>query len=203
MTRRIPVAIGSWSVVFAAALVSAGLIEPARAQGPGVALLVQQTPVLGGTTHPAPGVHTFSQNAEVTLSADPSPGYRFVYWLGDVSEPVAARTVAYLDKPKIIVAVFNRIEHDTLRMRGGASNRSGGASTARSGLITSAVSFGQPSGSVSGGGSGTSGRTRVQEPPPPLPPEPPIPEPATAVLLALGSLFALTRRRQAQRLPRE
>lgn len=200
MTRRIPAVFGSWFLALAVVLAGLGLLDPACGQTPGVVLLVQQTPAKAGTTFPSPGVHNFSQNEEVTLTAIPHPGYRFVYWLGDVSEPVATRTVAYLDKPKIVVAVFDRIEYETMEARSGVSATTTGASSARSGLIagSSGISSGGGGISSSGTSGGSSNGTDAEDLPPPLPePEPPIPEPATAVLLALGGLYALTRRRMA------
>ena len=89
---------------------------PAYSLAAPTTLMVQQTPADGGTVTPNPGVHNFGVNSNVTLTATPKPGYQFVYWLGDVSDPTGQSTVATLDGPKIIVAVFERIQYETLAM---------------------------------------------------------------------------------------
>jgi hypothetical protein len=38
----------------------------------------------------------------------PSPGYQFVYWIGNVTEATSSTTVVCLDTPKIVIAVFER-----------------------------------------------------------------------------------------------
>ena len=156
------------------------LFTPVYCQTSGIALLIQQSPPQGGVIIPSAGVYEFEINAKVTLTATPKPGYQFVYWLGDVVDPTASTTVAYLNKPKIIVAVFEQSEYGFLV--GGAT-----------------VSAGSPSSFVGGGGyspSSGGGGGYIPPRPPPQPPEPPIPEPATGLLLALGSL-ALLRKRSA------
>ena len=72
------------------------------------AVLVQESPVGAGEIKPGIGVHTFSINETVTLTTVPKPGYRFVYWLGDVSNPTTNRTMLAVDGPKIIIAVFEQ-----------------------------------------------------------------------------------------------
>ena len=137
------------------------------------ALLLQQSPANGGTVTPTIGVHNFELNTVVTLMAIPEPGYRFVYWLGDVSDPESNNTVASLDTPKIIIAVFERDsyeylpEPDVIR------------SLPAPELIGTPQTISSPS--FSGGGT---------PPPPDNPPE--VPEPVSLLLLAAGGL--LTRR---------
>lgn len=106
--------IGWQGVILAIVVVVAGLPRLAHCQTAGTALLLQQSPVNGGTITPSVGVHHFDLNTDVTLTAIPKPGYQFVYWLGDVSDPTASRTVAYLDAPKIIIAVFERVAYEFL-----------------------------------------------------------------------------------------
>jgi hypothetical protein len=212
----IPASVRGWGHVLCACLVAFCWARPARGQAVDVVLLLQQTPTKGGTIIPGPGVHRFALNSEVTLTAVPTPGYEFLFWLGQVNDPATSRTTARLDKPKIIIAVFERSQYDLPRRAGGAPgrNRAVGGATARSGLLNTAVDFYQPSTSSGGGsrvGTTQSSRGRVivydpgvepPEPPAPLEPpgppgppeEPPIPEPATGVLLLMGSLFALRRR---------
>ena len=72
-------------------------------------LLLHQAPFRGGTVTPDIGVaHTFKHNKTITLTAVPNPGYHFVYWLGDVSEPTTNNTTVTLNSPKFIIAVFTR-----------------------------------------------------------------------------------------------
>jgi hypothetical protein len=136
---------------------------------------------------PIAGVYHFELNSEVTLTAVPKPGYQFVYWLGDVSDPAATNTIVYLDKTKIIIAVFEQSEYGALAAEEGMPGGGGGGG---GGLVTTVGNYGQTGGMSGGGGGGTpkisksvySKGTEV------------IPEPATGVLLVLGSLFAFTRR---------
>src|SRR4030043_361321 len=106
MKRETSAFVGWRSCVLALLIVSFGLSAPAYCRTAGVALLVQQTPAQGGTVVPPPGVHYFAPDSQVALAATPKPGYQFLYWLGDVSDPNSSSTSAYLDGPKIIVAVF-------------------------------------------------------------------------------------------------
>jgi hypothetical protein len=156
------------------------LFTPAYCQTSGVTLLIEQNPPQGGVITPGVGVHNFDINAEVTLTAIPKPGYQFIHWLGDVVDPTASTTVVYLNKPKIIIAVFEQTEYGFL-------------------LEAATVSTGSPSSFVGGGGylppsAGGGGGGYIPPGPPPKPP--PIPEPATGLLLALGGL-ALLRKRSA------
>ena len=80
----------------------------------GYALMIQQSPVNGGTVTPGLGIQRFGLNEVVTLTAIPKPGYHFVYWLGDVIEETTEETTVVVDSPKIIIAVFERTEYSTL-----------------------------------------------------------------------------------------
>lgn len=191
MKRHSPISISGWAIGLAVVLIATGLLEPAHGQAGEIALVLQRTPSQGGKITPGPGVHHFSPNAEVTLTAIPSLGYQFVCWLGDVGDPAAERTVTYLDRPKIIIAVFEQTKYGTPLTKG---RTSGG------GLIGSAADFGGrgPSGAV-GGSPGTAIAKHAEaEALVPQPESPassaPVPEPATGILLALGGLFALARR---------
>jgi len=189
MKRNNSIFIGSQTVILTLAVVLFGLFEPAYCETDGTALLLRQTPPQGGKITPSVGVHHFEPYAGVTLTAVPKPGYHFVYWLGDVSDPTANSTIVYLDAPKIVIAVFERSEYDFLAGEempqsspvGGLSG--GGADYSRRG----------------GGGIGRiRGRGEREEEPPEeedFPVPEPIPEPATGVLLVLGSLFAFVKHR--------
>ena len=186
-------------LIVAFAAVAIFFIQPAYCQTGGVALLVEQTPSQGGLVSPELGVHHYDSGSQVTLIAVPRPGYQFVYWLGDVLDPTASKTVAYLDKPKIIVAVFTQVEQG--QTVGGQGVPSGGG-----GDFISPGEPISPSATRTGGAGSTPGSP--EEPPtegtpdPDPPDEPPldppdVPEPATGLLLTLGGL-ALLRKRTAQ-----
>lgn len=80
----------------------------ATASDDGYALLVQSSPPGAGAVTPETGVHKVSVGQTVTLSATPKQGYRFLYWLGDVSSTSALDTTVSVDSPKLVVAVFTR-----------------------------------------------------------------------------------------------
>lgn len=77
-----------------------------------VAFLIQQSPTNVGFTSPSIGIHEMEIDSIVNLIAVARPGYQFAYWLGDVEDAQASSTVAYLDGPKIIIAVFERAEQE-------------------------------------------------------------------------------------------
>lgn len=198
--------IGWQGAILTLAIVLFGLLEPAYSQGPilqnvakwepqtdGIALLLQQTPEEGGKITPAVGVHHFEPGTEVTLTAVPEPGYQFVYWLGDVSDPAANSTIVYLGAPKIVIAVFERSKFDFVAFPERSQSAPGG------GLFYSAGDYSRTV--YAGGGAKRPHkppRPPEEQPPPEEEPEdfpvPEIPEPATVVLLGLGSLFTFARR---------
>jgi len=179
----------------------------AYCQTDGIALLLQQTPAQGGTVTPEIGIHHFQIYMDVTLTAIPEPGYQFVYWLGDVSEPTVNRTNVYLDGPKIVIAVFERAEYEYVDTEEQPQRSLGGG-----GLYPSAGDYARTGGGGGGGRrvSGPSGpgqpqkeeEPEVDEFPVPeqeeqehdFPVPEPIPEPATALLLVIGSLLAIPAR---------
>lgn len=192
MKRRHPRFIACKGIILAVAIIVGGLLAPAYCQTSSVTLLLQQTPTKGGVITPTTGIYHYAQDSEVTLTAVPKDGYRFTYWLGDVSNPTSSFTVVHLDEPKVIVAVFEPINYDTdtLDVSGSMSSSGGGGG---GGLFASAPDFRWPSSIAVGGSAG--------------PKQGPIslswqtgdgiaetPEPATGVLLVLGSLFAFARR---------
>jgi hypothetical protein len=164
-------------------------------------LLLEQTPVKGGEIAPVAGIYHFESGSEVRLTAIPEPGYQFVHWLGDVSDATASNTVVYLDKPKVIVAVFEQTEYGTLAEGGGQSGSGGGAGGGGSigGLMPTAVDFRRPAGLSGGGGGGSTqpqpGKLVYFVDTSDSDTSPEVPEPATGVLLVLGGLFAFARRR--------
>ena len=86
----------------------------------GYAVLIEQSPIHAGTINPGLGVHKIPVGATITLAAMPKPGYRFLYWVGDVSESQTDQSVVVLDAPKIVVAVFGRMDYE-LGTGGGGS----------------------------------------------------------------------------------
>jgi len=183
-----PPFIGWRGLISAIAIIVCWLFAPAYCQTPDVALLLQQTPSKGGAITPIAGVHHFELNSEITLTAAPKQGYQFLYWLGDVSDPAATKTVVYLDKPKIIIAIFGQTENGTLVEEKGLSFGGGGGGGG-SGLVNTVANFGYTGGIRSGAGGKAKSPKVVYVKSIEV-----IPEPATCVLLLLGSLFAFARR---------
>jgi uncharacterized membrane protein YgcG len=178
-------------IILAVAIMAFGLIVPAYSQTQDIVLLLEQSPVKGGEITPAAGVHHFKPGSEVFLKAVPKPGYKFVHWLGEVSDATASSTVAYLNKPKVIIAVFEQAEDGVSTNEGGVSGGGGGGG---SGLFPTALDLSRPGG-FSGGGGGSSIKPQefvyyVKD----KKPTPEVPEPATGLLLTLGSLFIFKRR---------
>lgn len=184
-----PTLVGCKGVILAIAIVVGWLLAPAYCETQDVALLLQQTPAQGGATTPVAGVYHFVPGSEVTLTAAPGRGYQFNHWLGEVSDPTARSTVVYLDKPKVIVAVFKQTKYGVLGAGEGLPTGGGGGG----GLTRTGGDYGKPVALSTGGG----GRKRrlqgladsgssegVSE----------VPEPATAALLVVGGLLAFARR---------
>ncbi len=180
----------------------------AHCESAGISLLLEQIPAQGGTITPNVGIHHLKPNSEITLTANPKPGYQFICWLGDVSDPKAISTVAYINGPKIIIALFERTEYEDLLPQTIASGGGGGGAA---GLASggSTPNFANPSGLMIGGGG--KAKPKIFSPVPPSVPwpvdlekpptflvpvleDPTVPEPATGILLALGCLFTFTRR---------
>lgn len=180
--------IGWKSLIAALAIIAGWLFAPAFCQTSNVALLIQQTPSKGGAITPDVGVYHFKQNSEVTVTATPKPGYQFAYWIGDVSDPSATSTMVYLDKPKIVIAVFEQSGYGVPEIEKGIS--SGGGGGGGSGFVSPAMTFGQ-AGNISGVAGGVKPKIYKSA----YPKSEVIPEPATGVLLLLGSAFAFVRRR--------
>ena len=192
-----PPFVGWRGLISAIAIIVGWLFAPAYCQTPDVALLLQQTPAKGGVMTPIAGVYHFELNSEVTLTAVPKPGYQFVCWLGDVSDPAATSTIVYLDKTKIIIAVFEQSEYGVLAGEEGMPGGGGGGGGGGSGLVTTVANYGRTGGSISGGAGGV--KPKLRKPVYPKSSEV-IPEPATGVLLVLGGLFAFARRGVKNRL---
>jgi hypothetical protein len=185
-----PTLVGCKGVILAIAIVVGWLFAPAYCKNRDVALLLQQTPAQGGATTPVAGVYHFVPGSEVTLTAVPERGYQFNHWLGEVSDPTASSTVVYLDKPKVIVAVFKQTKYGILGA--GESLPTGGGGGG--GLIHTGGDYGKPVALSTGGGQG--GKRRLQSLADSKSTEgvSEVPEPATAALLVMGGLLAFARR---------
>jgi hypothetical protein len=192
----------SKSIGFAAALGCAILLLCLTGAGycedDGTALMLEMSPVNGGTLNLSPGVHTYDRDAEVTLIATPKPGYQFVYWLGNVTNATTSTTAVYLDSPKIVIAVFERSKFEFVEPEEELQGSAGGG-----GLI--------PSGSdYAAGLEQAGGGKRPPEPPKPnedvpVPEEEPnfpvpVPEPATVAFLFAGMLMLIKYPRRRARL---
>ncbi|HIJ72358.1 MAG TPA: PEP-CTERM sorting domain-containing protein [Planctomycetes bacterium] len=166
----------------------------------GYSLLIEQSPIDAGKVTPQTGLYQAQLDEVVTLTAIPKPGYQFVYWLGDVTEPGTNETTILVDSPKIVIAVFERSKFELPAELGIVGSRG------RGGLRS--TEYFRPRG-ISGGGTGGLDVPPPKEPPEPLgdefpvPAEPfpvpenkdeEIPEPATIALFGLGSvLLSLSR----------
>ena len=178
-----------------------------------VALLLQQSPADGGSVEPGIGVHQLEGYSQITLRAVPRSGYQFVTWLGEVDEPTAPVTETYMDSPKIVIAVFERVQYDSIEAAELLFSAPGGGGGLRS-------SAGDISSSAGGGGGGRR-PSRVygigpdeelldeldeDEFPVPDgsdafpvvdgPDNPEVPEPATVLLLVGGGVILRLRRRK-------
>ena len=182
---------GCGRIMLVSAIIAFGLTIPAYCQAKDIVLLLEQTPVKGGEITPAAGVHHFKSGTEIMLTAVPKPGYKFIHWLGEVSDATASSTVAYLNKPKVIIAVFEQAEHGV--SADGDGLPIGGGGGAGGGLFPTALDLSRPGG-FSGGGGGKAKPQKYVYVLQGNKPTPEVPEPATGLLLVLGSLFAFKRR---------
>ena len=175
-----------------------------------VALLLQQSPADGGSVEPGIGVHRLDGNSQITLRAVPRSGYQFVTWLGEVDEPTAPVTETYMDSPKIVIAVFERVQYDSIEAAELLFSAPGGGGGLR-------PSAGDISSSAGGGGGGRR-PSRVYGigpdeelldedefpvpgdgdafPVPDGPDNPEVPEPATVLLLVSGGVILRLKHRK-------
>ena len=217
MGGRSQVIFGLRAVVLAIIVISGGLGTVAYCQSEGISLIIKQYPAQGGTVTPGLGVHHFNPNEEIALTATPKSGYRFVCWLGDVSDSQASSTVTQVKGPKVVIAVFESSKYEGLFPKtsapgGGGKAQPGAGSIAGIGNNVSLM-----------GGGGGKVASKIVSPNPvypswqedpdfpvviaPVPDfpvvivpvnDPVVPEPATGTLLILGSLFVLVRKQKTR-----
>jgi len=169
----------------------------------GTALMLEVSPVDGGTLNLSPGVYTYDRDAAVTLIAVPKPGYQFVYWVGNVDDATTSTTMVYLDSPKIVIAVFERSKFDLVEFEEDSESSVGGG-----GLIPSGPDY--AAGLEQAVGAKRPSKFHLPEPPKPNEDVPvpeegedfpvPVPEPATITFLLTGMLALAGRRRRQVRM---
>lgn len=164
-----------WRSLAMSAVLALGLAASGSCETLDYDLSIEQSPAQAGRITPESGMHRFSANSVVTLSAEPQPGYQFAYWLGDVDDPAARRTSVRVNSPKVIVAVFKPADESLVERK-----LAGGGGM----LSPAARDFGVQSWTI------PAGRRAISNEIPNIH----VPEPATAILLTLGVLALRNRR---------
>ncbi len=75
-------------------------------------LTMAASPVGGGTTSPAVGIHTYAEGTVVNLTATPAAGYVFSSWSAGVADPSSASTTVTMSADKTVTATFTPITHN-------------------------------------------------------------------------------------------
>ncbi len=163
---------------------------PAFCEEIGVELVLGQSPADGGIVTPGTGVHRFLTDETIAITAIPQEGYRFSYWLGDVTDPSSSSTQIHLNNSKAVMAVYEHVAGNS----GENDYAAGGGAMGPGRIIPTRADFFMNGFSAPGGSARPQGtrpvsrHTAVPEP---------VPEPATFILLGVGSmLFARSTRRR-------
>jgi len=166
---------GWWVLALRLSVVFCALLGSAYCRAEEVAVLIEQSPPNGGEVAGGTGIRYYPLGTYIRLLAVPRPGYQFVYWLGDVVDPLLISTIAHIDGPKIIVAVYAKVPEDVP-------------------LESASLQIGTGHGIVETG-------VRAAEPKPPPPPHPPPPpppaEPSTILLFGLAAVILRRRQRRS------
>lgn len=169
-------------------LAFAASVSAIAADDAGYALLIQSSPVDGGNVTPGNGVHNVQIGDKMQLAAVPRAGFRFLYWVGDVSQIDTTETTVEMSSPKLVVAVFVREQFEDMLPAGVISGSATGGTYASSGPSSGGRGYGTANFIPDFDGFST-----------PTPPEDDnsvyVPEPATMLLLAAGAI-ALARKQQ-------
>ena len=75
--------------------------------GPTHDLTMAVDPAEGGTTVPSVGDHTYAENSEIAITANPAYGYVFDHWSGDVANSGEATTTVTMTESKTVTAHFS------------------------------------------------------------------------------------------------
>jgi Divergent InlB B-repeat domain len=185
--------VGCAVIICCAALLLFYSSAQAAGQEDGTSLLLEASPAQGGYLNIATGVHNYDMYAEVTLKATPKPGYQFVCWLGNVSNSATSSTSVFLNSPKMVIAVFEQAEFDTVEAAGDYSVGGGGDNGG--GMVRGG---GLPDSSLEEAVASTNHIPHYslpkQTPPSDAPPVP-TPEPATVTLFFAGFFMLVNRRK--------
>ncbi|HEY4759288.1 MAG TPA: hypothetical protein VIH42_01775 [Thermoguttaceae bacterium] len=103
---------GWWVLALRLVFVFCALFGSTYCRAEEIAVLIEQSPPKGGEVAGGTGVRYYPAGTYIRLLAIPRPGYQFVYWLGDVVDPLSMNTMAHLDGPMIIVAVYAKVPED-------------------------------------------------------------------------------------------
>jgi hypothetical protein len=172
----------------------------AAGQSSGADLTVDRSPAEGGAVTPETGVHTFTLQSDVTITATAQDGYKFAYWLGDVEDPTSSTTRVRMGGSKSVIAVFEQEQVDAATEQqedlivGSAAGSGGGGG---GGMITTTADLWAGGGISSMGGSPATTQTIVVKVQPPA-----VPEPATLTLLGLGTAILTRARARSKSGPR-
>lgn len=98
--------------------IQTGTPVSATTAGSTITILQQHTLTMAtvgqGSTSPSVGNHAYNEGQTVSISANPSNGWRFDHWEGDAANPNSASTSVTINSDKTITAVFVQIPTYTL-----------------------------------------------------------------------------------------